>query len=423
MKNSIFFCLILLLTACNNESQELSNDDQELSYEMYSACIENLPRLGEFNGQSLSEGGFSGLIYIPGSDLEFYTVTDRGPNTSMKSLANYAGMMLFPLPNYTQKIIRLKLENITFKIKSIHPILDQDGNEVGGFPPLELSEESREIASKNAQGDAPVYRAWNFDFEGISIDANGDIWLVDEYRPALVYVDGKSFQIKEVFSAEKVDMGGTRILDLNFAKRTPNRGFEGVAITPSGKVLAILQSPIQDFESFDSLPSRLVRILHFDPAKGKSKVFGYEMSENLIDPKIGDIAAINEHEFLIIEHGKDSSGKVANIYRLDLEYATDILQMNFGLGTSFEALLNNAKAQYHGLILAQKTHVLDLIAAGFNSEYGKPEGLTIINESSIAVVNDNDFGVDKINEQGQLVMNGQPCCIFVFTFNKPIFKR
>ena len=413
------FCLILF--SCTQEVETNNNEDTELSFELYSVCLENLPNLGEFNGQSLSEGGFSGLIYIPGTDMEFYTVTDRGPNTSMKSIGNSGALMLFPLPEYTQKIIRLKLENKQFKIVSVHPILGLDGSAVGGFPPLELTDESRETASMNFQGDQPKYRKWNFDFEGISIDAKGDLWLVDEYRPSVLYVDGKTFQIKEVFSDEKVDMGGTRILDQYFAKRSPNRGFEGVAVTPSGKVLAMLQSPIQDFESFDSLPTRLVRILYFDPATGKSQVFGYEMSENLIDPKIGDIAAINDNEFLIIEHGKDSLGKIANIYRLDVEFASDISQMNFGLGTSFEALLNNAKAQYNGLILAQKTHVLDLISAGFNADYGKPEGLTIINESTIAVLNDNDFGIDQVNEQGTLIMNGQPCCLFVFTFNKPIF--
>lgn len=421
MKVLFFAGLCMILFSCSQEVETNNNEDTELSFEMYSACLENLPSLGEFNGQSLSEGGFSGLIYIPGTDMEFYTVTDRGPNTSMKSIGNSGALMLFPLPEYTQKIIRLKLENKQFKIVSVHPILGLDGSAVGGFPPLELTDESRETASLNAQGDQPKYRKWNFDFEGISIDAKGDLWLVDEYRPAVLYVDGKTFQIKEVFSAEKVDMGGTRILDPYFAKRSPNRGFEGVAVTPSGKVLAMLQSPIQDFQSFDSLPTRLVRILYFDPATGKSKVFGYEMSENLIDPKIGDIAAINDNEFLIVEHGKDSLGKIANIYRLELEFASDISQMNFGLGTSFEALLNNAKAQYNGLILAQKTHVLDLISAGFNADYGKPEGLTIINESTIAVLNDNDFGIDGINEQGQLVMNGQPSCLFVFTFNKPIF--
>lgn len=421
MKALLFAGLCLILFSCTQEVETNNNEDTELSFEMYSVCLENLPNLGEFNGQSLSEGGFSGLIYIPGTDMEFYTVTDRGPNTSMKSIGNSGALMLFPLPEYTQKIIRLKLENKQFKIVSVHPILGLDGSAVGGFPPLELTDDSRETASMNFQGDQPKYRKWNFDFEGISIDAKGDLWLVDEYRPSVLYVDGKTFQIKEVFSAEKVDMGGTRILDQYFAKRSPNRGFEGVAVTPSGKVLAMLQSPIQDFESFDSLPTRLVRILYFDPSTGKSQVFGYEMSENLIDPKIGDIAAINDNEFLIVEHGKDSLSKIANIYRLDVEFASDISQMNFGLGTSFEALLNNAKAQYNGLILAQKTHVLDLISAGFNADYGKPEGLTIINESTIAVLNDNDFGIDQVDDQGTLVMNGQPCCIFVFTFSKPIF--
>jgi hypothetical protein len=413
----------LFLLACSGNGNKNDRETNEsLSFEMQQFCINESKMLGSFDEIELYEGGFSGLIYIPGSDLEFFTVTDRGPNALIKEIMGKESHILFPLPDYTQKIIRLKLENNEFKMLSIHPILDFEGNPIGGLPPHGLITEHPELAFTNLKGSRPVQRKWNFDIEAISIDANGNIWLADEYRPAIVLVDGKSFQIKKVFSAEDSDLGGTKILDTYFSKRMPNRGFEGIAVTPSGKILAMLQSPIQNFESLDTVQTRLIRILYFDPSTKESKVFGYETSENVIDPKIGDIAVINENEFLIIEHGKDSTGKIANIFRLDLEFASDISKHKFGFGNSFEALINNAKAQYQGFILAQKTHVLNLINAGFDPSFGKPEGLSVINANTIAILNDNDFGIDKLDDNGKLILNQQSNCIYLFTFNKPIFQ-
>jgi hypothetical protein len=414
MKLTYLFLLALLIFACTNENGSQSQLEPAQTDEEVSFCLESSEKIGVFENINFEEGGFSGLFYIPNSDLEFFTVTDRGPNSLLKENSADETVMLFPFPDYSQKIIRLKLDGTQFKIVAIHPITDPNGNPVGGLPPQSQQGKSREIAAQDLEGTAPKIREWNFDFEGITMDKNGDLWLVDEYRPALVRVDSKTFQIQEVLTVENSDMGGTKILDQSFGKRRPNRGFEGVGATPSGKIIAVLQSPIAEFDTMDTLKTRLIRILHFDPVTGKSKIYGYEASEELKDPKIGDLAVINENEVLIIEHGKDTKGKVAKIYRLDLEYATDILQMTFGQGTSFEALANNARAQYRGIVLAQKTLVLDLIERGFNPDFGKPEGLTIIDNETIALVNDNDFGIDSVNESREIVLNKQHSCIYIF---------
>jgi hypothetical protein len=75
------------------------------------------------------------------------------------------------------------------------------------------------------------------------------------------------------------------------------------------------------------------------------------------------------------------------------------------------------------MILAQKTHVLDLIKAGFNSKFGKPEGLTIIDESRIAIINDNDFGINTPDATGAIQFTNEPSCLYVFTFNQAVFKK
>lgn len=417
---------LLLFFSCGNKSEGVTddrdNDTVPLSFVFSSACIESPNVIGEFMNQMIAEGGFSGLTYIPNTDLEFFAVTDRGPNTSLKKFLGNEGAMLFPFPEYTQKIIRLKFANGSFQIVSVHPILSPNGEPICGFPAERSRNEGTESAVVDLKGTAPNAHDWNFDLEGISLDSNGDFWLVDEYRPAIVYVDGKTFKIKTVFSAEEDERDVFKLIDKDFALRQPNRGFEGVAITPSGKVLAILQSPLDTPELYDSIPNRLLRILQLDPVSGSTKWFGFEMSVDLIDPKIGDFVAMNDHEFLVIEHGKDANGKVAHVIRVDLEHATDVSEIHFNIGTSFEGLKNNSKAQYKGIILAQKSMVFDLISAGFNPEYGKPEGLAIVDARTISVVNDNDFGIQNIDENGALILNNQPSCIFHFEFNRDVFK-
>jgi len=425
-----FFSVIVIVAfglGCNNgATNESSNlvalEPIPLTYEFDFKCVESPEFIGEFLGVHIAEGGFSGLTFIPGTDLEFYAVTDRGPNTSLTTYLGEKGGMLFPFPDYSQKIVRLKWTDEGLQVLAVHSILGEDGEPICGFPAERSLEEGAETAYLDLKGTQPDSRSWKFDLEGITLDANGDFWLADEYRPAVLHVDGKSFRIKQVFSAEKDERPVFKLINPDFAKRQPNRGFEGVAITPEGKVLAILQSPLNTPELKDSLPNRLIRILHLNPTTGETKVFGYEASEGIHDPKIGDLVAINEYEFLIIEHGKDSLGKVARIIRLDLEHATDISQIHFNMGSSFETLKNNSKAQFQGIILAQKSLVLDLIEAGFNSDFGKPEGLSIVDVSTLAVVNDNDFGIDKINDQGELILNNQPSCIYLFRFNQPIFQ-
>ena len=399
MRKLLLIVLAYVLSGCQQNqdvktNEKYDNDTTGVSYVMNTLCLDSLVFIGEFMKGKIYEGGFSGLTYIPNTEFEFFVLNDRGPNTSFFDKEN---TVLFPLPDYSQKIIRLKYINNKFSIISIHEIKGPDGIPVSGLPASRESDANKEIPVINAKGTKASNKRLKFDFEGISIDANGDLWLADEYRPSVLLVDGKTFQIKKIFSAEKDSITKQANLPHSFTLRQANRGFEGIAVTPNGKILAILQSPLETPELFDSVPNRLLRILHLDPLTGKTKTFGYELSADIIDPKIGDMTAINEHEFLIIEHGKDSKGKVVNVFKINLEYATNIQEVQFNEGRSFEGLKNNAKAQYNGLILAQKSHLLNLIEAGYNSDYGKPEGLTIIDASTIAIVNDNDFGIDGVS--------------------------
>lgn len=81
-------------------------------------------------------------------------------------------------------------------------------------------------------------------------------------------------------------------------------------------------------------------------------------------------------------------------------------------GKTVEELKDAAGLATEGIIPVTKTLFFDLRANNWNHE--KAEGLTIINDSTIAVCNDNDFGQLSVNEDGIAVENNVPSQLFVY---------
>lgn len=99
--------------------------------------------------------------------------------------------------------------------------------------------------------------------------------------------------------------------------------------------------------------------------------------------KLGDITSIGHGQFLMIEQGKQHGVMQNLIYKVDLNGAMPVA--------------NNGDLEYGRLdgklVPAKKELVLDLRANGWNIE--KAEGLALLpDRRTIAVVNDNDFGID-----------------------------
>jgi len=56
-----------------------------------------------------------------------------------------------------------------------------------------------------------------------------------------------------------------------------------------------------------------------------------------------------------------------------------------------------------------------LLVNGWDPSHKKPEGITVVNDTTIAVINDNDFGVDSPNADGNLVTTGKKTVLYQFT--------
>ena len=390
--------------------------------------------IGTYQGINFREGGFSGLCVIPGTEgKEFYTLSDRGVNIDAKNATctttydkNYA------FPTYAPKIHRIKLNGDSIQILNSFTIKRPNGtNATGIINPTGFGSTSVEAAWNNipsncadASSVTVAKDAWGIDCEGIAIGKNNDLWVCEEGGTTVwnLAADGKVIKRYSPYAnlpgAEPQDVA----IDTVFKYRKNNRGFEGVAITPNGKVYAIIQSAILYPNKTDGEKSNVHRILEIDPVSGTSKMYAYlnpgdnGTSPNKIsakDWKIGDLTAVNDSVLLVIEQGVGGTNVQRNIYKLNFKNATPITSGLYS-GSTVEKLKDAAGLQANSIVPVTKTLFLDLKANGWPDALDKAEGLAIVNDSTIAVGNDNDFGQSSPSENGIATANNISSFIYVF---------
>ncbi|TWU40555.1 esterase-like activity of phytase family protein [Novipirellula artificiosorum] len=167
------------------------------------------------------------------------------------------------------------------------------------------------------------------DPEGVRRLSDGSILICDEYGPHLVIADvagqiKSELEIPERFRL-KSPIGGIYQTGVY-----PNRGLEGVAVSPSQKrFMAILQSPlVQDAMIRDGKCLGLnCRCIVLD-AVGKSGFVEREYDYRLDDLAncVSEVLAIDEDRYLVLERDgrSGSEAKSKRIYLVDTALATDV---------------------------------------------------------------------------------------------------
>ena len=181
---------------------------------------------------------------------------------------------------------------------------------------------------------------------------------------------------------------------------------EGLTITPDGKTLVgIMQFPLYNPSSAAISGSLVTRILTFDIATGATKQYVY-LIDNAKLQAISEITAITNTTFLVLERdgeyasASNKSTVVKKIYKIDLATATDISDATDAVGgklyngKTIEELKTAAELQANGITPVTKTLVVDL-ANDLTTIYphDKAEGIAVINATTIAISNDDDFGI------------------------------
>lgn len=377
-----------------------------------------------YSGFDIFEGGFSGMSLVPGEQDEFYVVGDRGPNAVGNNSVNNTGgdnIKVFPIPAYAPKIHVIKAQGDTLSILETMTIKRPDSTDASGLPNPVGFGGTGEIAWSDTAGTVIPADLWGIDSEGIIEGQNNDLWIADEYGASVWHIDLETGVVINRYWPFAAQANNLEI-DTIFKYRRANRGFEGVTMTPNGKVYACIQSGMYNTNSTIGQNTRLLRILEIDPSTGATQMFGYELQEGIggttgirvSDWKLGDLVAVNNSQFLVLEHAERGGVNSKKVFKFDISNATPITTEDFG-GQTFEGLVDGAGAFAQGIQVVEKEEYFNLLANGWDLSLDKPEGLSIINDSTIAVVNDNDFAIDSPNEDGLIVSTGKQTKLYIYT--------
>ena len=373
----------------------------------------------------------------------FLAVPDRGPNAipyndAIDNTASY-------IPRF--QTIEMKLEpntdpssslpftltpqlKATTLLRSFFPLVYGDGktfNVPDGAPKPNglfrffFSGRSDNFDPKHDSGDPFDAR---LDPESIRVSNDGlTVFISDEYGPYIhqfLRLTGERIRTYRLPDELFVDTPGTTtaVETANNTKgRTPNKGMEGLAITPDGRTLVgIMQNAL--LQDTAAAPN-LLRIFTVDVISGVTKhEYAYLLTTG---SGVSEITALNDHEFIVDERdgkglGDNSKAKVKQLFKIDLQGATDIKGLD-GPAAS--------------LLAVPKTSFLDIVAKLISANVGfsatnipaKIEGVTFgpdvtLNGAKLHtlwIANDNDFRQD--NNGPDVVSPGiNPNQFFVFGF-------
>ena len=234
----------------------------------------------------------------------------------------------------------------------------------------------------------------------------GDFWLVEEYRPSFLHLDASGRVLTRI-SPVNTGLTGTsypvaETLPELLIKRRANRGFEGLSLSLDGsKLVGAVQSPLEHPTRAIGRASRNLRFIEIDRASEQvTREFVYQMDEVCSfsgqqpgcalapgDMKVSGLAALAGDKLLVLER----TDPVAKIYLVDLAAASNIYGTKWDLATTSPALEQITIFAAAGLTALPKTLIVDL--STLPNMPLKIEGITVINPSTIAIANDNDFGL------------------------------
>jgi 2',3'-cyclic-nucleotide 2'-phosphodiesterase (5'-nucleotidase family) len=395
-------------------------------------------------GQEILLGGMSGLFFEKIGDdgkYHFIATPDRGPNGEPTDLDNDGtDERPFPLPDYQPRLVRFTLDRSSGEIEIAEQIFltRADGTPLTGLPNLQGGDSGSAYTDEepvDLLGNALSNDPLGADMESIVVAPDGTFWMSDEYRPAIYHFDENGVLLDRFIpqgtadaAGEAVETFGTETLPEVYAQRRSNRGFEGMALdTDRGKLYAWIQSPIDnpdvsDAEAdvldektdFNSRNSQVLRILEVDPATGTPTgeyVYFLEGSKDV--DKIGDAVYQGNGKFLVVERdsGTDADSKKF-VFEVDLTGATNILGTPLSSATGTDTALEGMTADDLAAVGVQavtKTKVLNLPSLGYIAG-DKVEGLALLPDGSLAIINDNDFGLlaEEVPGDGSVPFNPDP---------------
>lgn len=359
--------------------------------------------------------------------LEFYGITDRGPNSDGPKVLNSvvtpgatgsSGAKFWPSPGFTPSVGLISLGKDGAVLKSSMPIKFSSAIKASGLPIASgkvgsSGEVPLTDAAKYQGSTATTFSDYGIDTEAVVFDAaRGVLWVSDEYGPFILKIDLATGIILKKYQPGS----GAADLPAVLLKRSANRGMEGLSLeVASGKLHGFLQSPLNDGKASYMRPgaavasdesvkdyAKFTRWVEFNPSTEKTRLFAYPIDSTQYaagktgNAKLGDLVSLGGGKFVVIEQGAGIDGKVFNRLMLVQIPAdvTDIAALGSDMEKSSMSGVAVNAANYASVVTLKKTLLFDLNSTGWLAE--KAEGLALVDENTLALTNDDDFGLSSI---------------------------
>ena len=368
---------------------------------------------------AVHEGGWSGLERdtTDPTGHSFWTVSEGGLAVSRESGGRNDRLIAFP--GHHQKLARVVLSGGSLSIERLDSIatwgdksLFTTGlrNTASGSDVVTLRMDL--TTGGSVVGDTLPPSPGGYDLESVRLHG-GSIWISDESVPAILQVNATTKRIDRQWLP---DNGLPRV----YARIRSNRGFEALATTPSGKVVALVQSPLYNAQgsadNSSTRDSRVTRLLVLDPASGvvREHVVLNDQKPNALgstrkgrDTKMGDLVALDDSRFVVVEHGEGAQGKYwVDLWELDIAAATNVtasnkLGMTFSGGTvTLEQLMDSATLSANGVVPASKRLLRGDLLGATPWRSRQPEGLALVDDSTVALLSDDNHGCREMDSAG-----------------------
>ncbi|WP_309669180.1 esterase-like activity of phytase family protein [Gemmatimonas sp.] len=271
------------------------------------------------SASSFNRLGFFSDLYYDRHRNEWWGVSDRGPGGGVISYDTRMQRFTIDINGTTGAISNFQVQQ-TVLFKS-------QGVPLNGLAP----------SPTNTLGNS-------FDPEGIVVvPQTGNFLVSDEYGPSVLEFDRSGNLVRRFTVPENLvpKVGATTdyasVPPTLTSGREPNRGFEGLAISPDGKfAYAMLQNGTVTDGWTAASRGKYTRVVKYDVATGEPVAqFAYELESSAQGRGISAIVALGNDKFLVLERNNRGIGTGAtlaspdkNIFQIDLSSASDVTGIN-----------------------------------------------------------------------------------------------
>ncbi|GGO26215.1 hypothetical protein GCM10008949_16830 [Deinococcus humi] len=339
----------------------------------------------------------SGLVALPNG--EFLGITDRGPNEDHLNAEGKADGKIFPLPEFAPTLTRFRVEGQTIVPVGFTRLTGPEGQGITGLTNMK----GEELPFENQASTTPLpFNVNGMDTEGLARFPDGRLITVEETSPSIAILSEGGQVLMRYTPVSKALTGAAypvkNILPDVYAQRRSNRGFENVSLSGDGKTAWVtLQSPMGDTKADAYKSSRILRTLKLDvtdPLDARvvgeyltrgSAIGDYPAGGKQADLKFSDTAWITGEKLLTLER----AAGLVQLFVDDFSAATNVLNLPDQGKLTYEDIATDLAAL--GIQTSTRKLVFKSADAGIMDD--KLEGLAILTPSTIALTNDNDFGI------------------------------